>query len=174
MIFNYIENNEHLNNENIKRNYREAVRAVVLNGESILMVHTNKGDYKLPGGGINHGETHEEAIKREVKEETGYIVRNIAEKIGIFTEIKPDEFEENSIFEMVSYYYECEVGEEQTTQQLDDYEYDMNFKPQWILLDEAINQNEKLIEDKSTYKNRWIHRETKILKSIKQHYSVFK
>ena len=37
---------------------RIAVRGVVIRGEEILLVKSNKGDYKFPGGGINKGESH--------------------------------------------------------------------------------------------------------------------
>ena len=53
-------------------NYREAVRAVIVRGNKILMVHSTNRDYKFPGGGIKKGENRIDALKREVKEETGY------------------------------------------------------------------------------------------------------
>jgi len=42
---------------------------------------------------------------------------------------------------MTSYYYECEVSKHKTIQQLDDYEQQLDFKPVWISLDEAIRLN---------------------------------
>jgi len=36
--------------------HREAVRAVVLKNKLLLMIRTNLGDYKFPGGGVEEGE----------------------------------------------------------------------------------------------------------------------
>ena len=51
--------------------YRVAIRAIILQGDKILMVKSNTGDYKFPGGGVEKGETPEETLRREVQEETG-------------------------------------------------------------------------------------------------------
>jgi 8-oxo-dGTP pyrophosphatase MutT (NUDIX family) len=44
-------------------------------GREILMLKNNKGIWDLPGGKLDAGETPEACCKREVKEETGLIVR---------------------------------------------------------------------------------------------------
>ena len=52
--------------------YRTAIRGVALRGRELLMVHsTEVGDYKFPGGGMNEGEEHEQALRREIREECG-------------------------------------------------------------------------------------------------------
>jgi 8-oxo-dGTP pyrophosphatase MutT (NUDIX family) len=168
MFFNYILGIEEVGKEKVNINHREAVRAVILKGNYILMVHTNKGDYKFPGGGANKGESHAQTLKREVKEETGYILNNVKDRIGVFTERKLDNYEENSIFEMVSHYYLCEISDDKTGQQLDDYESELDFQPVWISMDEAIRLNEEIINNHSIDKNSWIYRETKVLRAIKE------
>lgn len=174
MLFNHVLGLQEVNKEKVNVNYREAVRAIILQNNNILMVHSNKGDYKFPGGGVNKEESHEKTLKREVREETGYIINNVKNKIGVITERKIDEYQKDSVFEMISHYYLCEVSNEQTFQQLDDYEAELDFCPIWIHLDEAIHLNEEILKKENNEKNRWVYRETTVLKALKDYYNNLK
>lgn len=167
MIFNYVLGLKEINQEKVKISNREAIRGVILKKDKLLMVHTNKGDYKFPGGGANKGESHEETLKREVAEETGYIIKNVKDKLGEIIERKLDKYAENSIFKMTSHYYLCEISNEKTNQNLDNYEAELGFQGEWIQIDEAIKLNEEIIEKDEKSKNPWVYRETKVLKDIK-------
>ncbi|WP_346929095.1 NUDIX domain-containing protein [Clostridium sp.] len=169
MIFNYILGLQEIEKENVKINNREAIRAITLKKDKILMVHTNKGDYKFPGGGVNEEESHEETLKREVMEETGYIIKKVKDKVGEIIERKLDEYEEDSVFQMTSHYYLCEVLNEKTNQQLDNYEAELDFQAVWVQLEEVIEFNEKVIEKDGIGKNPWVYRETEVLKALKKH-----
>lgn len=153
MLFNYILGLQSVDKENIRINNREAVRAIILRKDKVLMVHTKKGDYKFPGGGLNKEESHEEALKREVREETGYIISNVKDKLGEIIERKLDEYEENSVFQMISHYYLCEVYNETTYQQLDEYEVELDFQAIWVQLDKVIKLNEEIIAKDDKNKN---------------------
>ena len=51
---------------------RPAAYAIIVADGKLLLVHLRPtGKYHLPGGGIEPGETAEEAVRREVAEETG-------------------------------------------------------------------------------------------------------
>ena len=51
---------------------RPSVRGIIIRDGKVAMVHSLKYDYyKFPGGGIEDGENLEEALLREVAEESG-------------------------------------------------------------------------------------------------------
>lgn len=53
-------------------NVRKAVRGVLLRNNTVALINVTKSGYhKFPGGGVETGESNEEAFKREVLEETG-------------------------------------------------------------------------------------------------------
>jgi len=54
--------------------------AIIINGEKILLIHRRKEGreyWVFPGGGIEKGESPEETIIREVKEETGLETKEV-------------------------------------------------------------------------------------------------
>jgi len=68
---------------------RTAVRAIVFNSENkVAVLHAKKYHFhKLPGGGVEEGENIKKALRRELKEELGCIVKIIGE-VGKIIEIK--------------------------------------------------------------------------------------
>jgi 8-oxo-dGTP pyrophosphatase MutT (NUDIX family) len=145
---------------------REAVRAIIVENKQILLVQSNKGDYKFPGGGLDDKESQKECLKLEVREETGYLHCLVKSKVGTVVERKTDEFEENALFEMTSHYYVCELAtKEKEGQQLNEYEAILDFTPKWVTIDDAIIQNETLIA--KFEQNGWLKRETLVLKQLK-------
>lgn len=57
-----------------KLSFRPSVYAIIFNDDKILLSKQWDG-YDFPGGGIKLGETIEEALTREVKEETGFEIK---------------------------------------------------------------------------------------------------
>lgn len=63
------------------------VRVMLIKDNQVLLVkHTYKKGWHLPGGGLKRGETVEEAARREAREETGAELKNI-QLIGIFSNL---------------------------------------------------------------------------------------
>jgi len=60
--------------ENVSYVDREGAYLIPIRGRTIGVVKTEKG-YFLLGGGLDHGESPEQAIMRECLEETGYTVK---------------------------------------------------------------------------------------------------
>ncbi|SHG64167.1 NUDIX hydrolase [Ornithinibacillus halophilus] len=147
-------------------NTRVAVRAVILYKNKILLIQSNKGDFKFPGGGVEENESHTQALVREIAEETGYIHCEVKNKIGFVLEQQADKFTDDTIYQQHSHYYLCElVDDKRIEQNLDEYEIEQEFLPKWLTIDEAIKENEKasLKDDR----NGWITRETYVLNELK-------
>ena len=74
------------NKEDREYSERISVRAVVANNDKVIILHSKKNKfYELPGGGVDNSESLENAVLREVLEETGYI-SEIAEEVGSIQE----------------------------------------------------------------------------------------
>ncbi|MGF3102865.1 NUDIX hydrolase [Rossellomorea sp. DUT-2] len=152
-----------------KMKYRTAVKAVIIQNNKILLIHSNRGDYKFPGGGVEEGETLPGALIREVAEETGFIHCVVNEPLGIVIQRHLDVFEDDVLFEMTSHYFQCELTDrERIPQQLEGYESELNMIPKWVTLDEAIEWNEKLMDQFDN--NGWIKRENYVLGELKKLY----
>ena len=151
---------------NITVNTRHAVRGIIFYHEKVLMILNKHGDLKFPGGGINQYETAEEALRREVKEETGYINFTIIELLGKTIQRNLDIYDANTLFEMESSYYLCRLEDKQNIgTQLDDYERELDFRCEFYQLQQALDNNLKLIElDKTPFK--WVKRETAVLQKL--------
>jgi 8-oxo-dGTP diphosphatase len=77
---------------------RPGARAVMINENSeIALMHvSNLNYYKLPGGGVDEGESFEQALRRELREEAGVSDIEILAEIGEIDEIR-EEVKQKSI-----------------------------------------------------------------------------
>jgi 8-oxo-dGTP diphosphatase len=70
------------------RNPALTVDAVVVKNKKILLIKRKRepyrGHYALPGGFVEYGETVEAALRREVLEETGLVVK-IQSLVGVYS-----------------------------------------------------------------------------------------
>lgn len=131
-----------------------------------MIYSSNVGDYKFPGGGVMDGETHAQALTREIQEECGTSVTHIGLEIGAIVEYDFAAETEFDTFKMTSHYYQCAVQDGLGIQKLDDYEQGLGFKPIWIEIDKAVQINKALL-----YSDRipeWLRREIFILEYIQQ------
>ena len=112
---------------------RPSVRGIVIRDGKVLMVHSRKYDYyKFPGGGIEAGEDHNEALCREVREETGFAVSpNSIREYGMVHRRERDH--DGTTFVQDNFYYLCAIGEK-LGQELDDYADEEGFtRNLWLL-----------------------------------------
>ena len=148
--------------------HRTAVRGVIVRGRELLMVLSSQvGDYKFPGGGVGAGENHERALARELLEECGVILSSVQGELGAIVEYNFPVEKEFDVFRMTSYYYFCSVRDGLFSEQkLDGYERDLGFLPVWIDMDQALQANRRLLDLHCP--PEWLRREIFALEYLKR------
>jgi 8-oxo-dGTP pyrophosphatase MutT (NUDIX family) len=147
--------------------HREAVRGIIRDGERLLMVYsTQNGDYKFPGGGVGAGESQQQALIREIREECGALVTEVGPEFGKAIEYDFPLEPEYDVFKMTSFYFCCQVAGTLTEQRLDDYEREMGFQPAWVAIAEAIRVNREILATKDYSEFPWIARDTFVLEQL--------
>ena len=124
---------------------RKAARAVVFDRKNkVALFHsTMKKYHKLPGGGVEEGESLETALRRELSEEIGCEIGSIHE-LGIV-----EEYRNKVGLHQFSYCYIADVSGKKKTPHLEAGEIAEGFVTEWLDLDAAIEtlENEKDVED---------------------------
>ena len=108
------------------------------------------GFIQLPGGGIEEGESITEALKREAREETGWLITDI-QPIGYTLEHRNDIRNVHPYDQSLSYAFSASPVEFVGTEYMED-EIEVGFAPVWMTLDEIIaelKQSEGHIESYS-------------------------
>ncbi len=129
----------------IKKPTNIASRAIIVKGDDILVNHFIEEDYYVfPGGQKKSHETLEHCLRRNVKEETGYAIKKIQEKVII------TEYFQHKTFK--NHYFICHLKNDKIyTGSLKESinQTNQDIKPIWIKKDELLN----LFNDHdSTYK----------------------
>lgn len=113
-----------------KLSFRPSVYGIIFQEEKILLSKQWDG-YDFPGGGIKIGETIDEALRREVKEETGFDVKKneiVSCNDSFFKYSKKEKYVQSILI-----YYLCEIiGGEISSEFLAESEKDYVGMPEWI------------------------------------------
>jgi len=156
-------NPENVTEEEVK-NYpvREAVRAIVLDADNkIALLHvSNKGYYKLPGGGIEGTEDRLPALQRECQEEIGCVVE-VSEEIGSIIEYR-------KIFglKQISYCYLAKVQGPKGAPNFTEEEIAGGFEQIWVSYPDALRfMNESKASDIEG-RDYIVPRDTTLLKAV--------
>lgn len=120
---------------------RPSVRGIIIRDGRVAMVHSLKYDYyKFPGGGIETGESLEQALAREVAEESGLqVIQQSIREYGLVHRVQKDD--RVDIFIQDNYYFLCDVEPDAQIQHLDDYEAAERFTLEFVDPSHAIHTN---------------------------------
>ncbi|MFA5247541.1 MAG: NUDIX domain-containing protein [Candidatus Micrarchaeia archaeon] len=118
--------------------FRPSVYAIIIKGNKTLLSKQLDG-YDFAGGGVDLGETLEEALIREVKEETGLEVK--VGKLVLLGDSFFRKFTDKKFVHVIYAYYLCEVtGGALSTEFFDEHEKNYAQIAEWI----DINAVDKL------------------------------
>lgn len=123
---------------------RPSVRGIIIQDGKVAMVHSLKYDYyKFPGGGMEDGESMEEALLREVAEESGLqVIPPSIRGYGLVHQVQKGQKED--IFIQDNHYFLCDVETKIGSQQLDDYEAEERFTLECVNAIYAIRINREV------------------------------
>lgn len=146
---------------------RPSARCITICEGRVAMVYSRKYDYyKFPGGGIERGETREQALIRETAEEAGLrILPDSIVPYGYVHRVQKSDCPGMDLFVQDNFYYLCSTESQPGKQKLDDYEAEEGFTLDWVEPETAIRVNRE--RDHGPKDQKMLEREARVLELLK-------
>lgn len=145
------------------------VKAVIINDKEEILLASSWNTYQFPGGHLENNETIENALKREIFEETGIIIKNINKPFLLIRSYHKNYRTTNENRENLIYYYQIKTNElpHLDNLHLDDLELKGNYHIDYF----PLNKIEKYLNETINLNpiNKIIYEEMKtVLKHLKK------
>ena len=126
------------------------VKALIVNSSGKILLAHNNNTYQFPGGHKEYSEEMQEALIREVKEETGIYITGNVEPFMNITTYDDDYFATGKRVKNSIYYYRILTDEVPNLQEThyDELELETEFKLFYLPISELQSFLEKKIEEK--------------------------
>lgn len=141
----YNENN--LKEEDITRVVKRA-KALLINSKNEILLGYGDNNYQFLGGHVEMGETFEECLKREVREEAGIEISSIGSPFLVIKYLNKDypKAGVNSLYTENYYVIHCDTLSDTTKVHLTNEEKKGNFSLEYINIDMALQILEESLE----------------------------
>ena len=137
-----------------------SVRGVIVRDGKIAVQQSAAGDYKILGGGAEEGETFEQALIREVQEESGLkVIPDSIREIGEIVEKRKDIFDSSMVYVCHSCFFFCDAEEEMTAMHMTDSEKEKGFHLVWAAPEEIIEGNQPFFKSQP-----WSYRDSEFVR----------
>ncbi|MCR5307871.1 MAG: NUDIX domain-containing protein [bacterium] len=140
---------------------RKVVRGIGLHDGKLIMLYSEKyGNYSFPGGGMKKDESAIDCLRREVNEETGYIIKNISKRpIGYIDEAKMNG---SKLFTQRTSYYFYEIDHIERAHK---EKHEKIYETVLVHLEDALEKNKEIDSNVC-----FVQREIIVLNLLKEEY----
>ena len=145
---------------------RHSVRGIIIRNGRIAMAHVLKyGFYKFPGGGSEGCETKIETLVREVREESGLVVKpETAVPYGMVE--RTQKSRRGELYNQDNFYYLCEAEDEIASQKLTESESESGYTLEFVDPKEAIRASKASDSYSDRFVGVSIERECRVLETL--------